>query len=251
MDFPKSESGFNRRDILSLLGVASLAAFFAGCEKESGTANRRFLPDSPSDVYSNTPIVPDREPYSPPTPTTPIKPRPQTGAVANSYGIIPRSAWASDGPNLRTIDPMNGVGLLTFHHSGDPKPFYENDYAQTATHLEYVRQYHRSRGFQDIGYHFAIDRMGRVWQLRSLKYQGQHVRYNNEHNIGVVVLGNFDMQKPTQAQFDRIRTFGYLLRKQYNLPISRVKTHQEIVSTECPGNNMQPYMVRIRREGLI
>lgn len=212
---------------------------------------RRSLPESSAGTYSATPIVPDpTDQYAPPTTVTPPKPK-TTFTPTNSYGIIPRTAWAGDGPNMRTIDPMNGIGLLTFHHSGDPKPFVENDYAGTASHLEYVRQYHRSRGFQDIGYHFAIDRQGRVWQLRSLKYQGQHVRYNNEHNIGVVVLGNFDMQKPTQAQLDRIKTFGNLLRKQYNLPIARVKTHREIVRTECPGEYMQPYMVRIRREGLI
>jgi len=116
---------------------------------------------------------------------------------------------------------MNGVRLITFHHSGDPKPFAATDYVATAQHLEYVREYHRSRNFQDIGYHFAIDRAGRVWQLRSLAYQGQHVRYNNEHNIGIVVLGNFDLQGMTQAQKDRIKIFGAVVRKQYGLPISR------------------------------
>ncbi len=146
---------------------------------------------------------------------------------------------------------MNGVRLITFHHSGDPKPFTTSDYAQTAQHLEYVREYHRSRDFQDIGYHFAIDRAGRVWQLRSLAYQGQHVRYNNEHNLGIVVLGNFDLQPMTAAQQEKIKTFGLLVRKQYGLGINRLYTHQEIVSTECPGDDMQPYMVKIRRQGLI
>jgi hypothetical protein len=171
--------------------------------------------------------------------------------ATNSFGIIPRSAWAHAGPNLRTIDPMNGVAMITFHHSGDPKPFYADDFAGTAQHLEWVREYHVSQHFQDIGYHFAIDRVGRVWQLRNLRYQGQHVRYNNEHNIGIVVLGNFDIQQPTQAQKDRIRTFGALIRNQYKLPISRVYTHQEIVKTACPGKNLQPYMVQIRKQGLV
>ena len=159
--------------------------------------------------------------------------------------------WARGGPDLARVDPMDGVKLITFHHSGDPKPFWSNDFGETAQHLEYVREYHRSRNFQDIGYHFAIDRVGRVWQLRSLKYQGQHVRYNNEHNLGVVVLGNFDMQPMTQQQKDKVRIFGSLLRKQYALPIARVYTHQEIVSTECPGHGMQPYMIAIRRQRLI
>jgi len=251
VDSSEFDSRLNRRELLGLLGVASLAALVAGCARSTGITGKRNLPESYAGTYSPTAIVPDRESYAPPTLPTPARTKPLPTLPTNSFGIIPRTAWAGDGPNMKTIDPMNGIGLLTFHHSGDPKAFTENEYSETAAHLEYVRQYHRSRGFQDIGYHFAIDRMGRVWQLRSLKYQGQHVRYNNEHNIGVVVLGNFDLQKPTQAQLDRIRTFGNLLRKQYVLPIDRVKTHREIVSTECPGDYMQPYMVRIRREGLI
>jgi len=146
---------------------------------------------------------------------------------------------------------MNGVALITFHHSGDPKPFYATDYNETAQHLEGVRKYHWDRNFQDIGYHYGIDRMGRVWQLRSTKYQGQHVRYNNEHNVGVVVLGNFDLQTMTTAQKQKVQQFGLALRNYYRLPISRIKTHQEIVSTECPGRAMQPFMVAIRRQGLI
>lgn len=240
----------SRRTLLAMFGFSAAAAFLAGCETPSAHVVSD-LPDSPGALRPGMALVPDPTPYAPSVPPTyskPIQPVPQ---VQDSFGIIPRSSWTREGPNLRTIDPMNGVRLITFHHSGDPKPFTINDFAGTAQHLEYVRSYHRSRNFQDIGYHFAIDRAGRVWQLRSLRYQGQHVRYNNEHNIGVVVLGNFDMQSPTREQKDRIRVFGALLRKQYNLPISRVYTHQEIVKTECPGGAMQPYMVQIRRQGLI
>ena len=66
-----------------------------------------------------------------------------------------------------------------------------------------------------------------------------------------MALGNFDLQAMSQPQKDKVRSFGLLVRKQYGLPIARVYTHQEIVSTECPGDNMQPYMVQIRKQGLI
>ena len=233
--------GFTRRALLGALGAGGVAAWLAGCTSDGVTG----LPNPPG-----MPLVPDRTGYAPPTPANQLG-APPTAVAANAFGIIPRAAWTRVGPNLATIAPMNGVKLITFHHSGDPKPFAANDYAGTAQHLEYVREYHRSRNFQDIGYHFAIDRMGRVWQLRSLAYQGEHVRNNNEHNIGIVALGNFDLQAMTQAQKDRIRTFGLLARKQYGLPIARVYTHQEIVSTECPGHDMQPYMVQVRRQGLV
>ena len=191
-------------DRFGLLGSAR-GGVFAGC---GDSPSNRIESDSP-DPLSPIPLaqagaaVIDKE-FAPPTPVKRCLPAVTTKELAN-YGILPRSRLDQvAGPDLARIDPMNGVRLITFHHSGDPKPFTTNDYAETAQHLEYVREYHRSRNFQDIGYHFAIDRAGRIWQLRSLAYEGQHVRYNNEHNIGVVVLGNFDLQSMSQAQKDKI-----------------------------------------------
>jgi len=240
----------SRRTILALAGAATVAAM-VGCDKNNkglvGNLPDPLAPYSPRTmapaVGTNVPPTLPVPPNSPITPTTPSQ--------AAAFGIIPRSAWAKAGPDMKRVDPMGTVGLITFHHSGDPKAFLINDYAETAAHLEGVRAYHRSRNFQDIGYHFAIDRMGRIWQLRPLAYEGQHVRYNNEHNVGVVVLGNFDIQAPTAVQKEKVKSFGLLLRKQYGLPISKVKTHQEIVSTECPGDGMQPYMIQVRKAGLI
>ncbi len=234
------EQPMSRRTLLTALATGAAAAAIAACQDASTSFPDPYLSNSSLD---------DRG-YAPPLPGKPLGP-PPSKEPANTYGILPRSAWTREGPNLKTIDPMNGVKLITFHHSGDPKPFTTTDYAETAQHLEYVRQYHRSRSFQDIGYHFAIDRAGRVWQLRSLNYQGQHVRYNNEHNIGIVVLGNFDLQTLTQAQKDKIKSFGTLVRKQYALSTSKIYTHQEIVKTECPGDNMQPFMTQIRKQGLV
>jgi len=239
--------------MLTLLGLGGAATLLSACDGDGNPASNRAVSELP-DPLSPTPLkkangLPDKE-YAPPPPGKPLPPA-VTSKEPQNYGIVPRSAWAKAGPDLKRVDPMDGVKLITFHHSGDPKPFTTADYAETAQHLEYVREYHRSRNFQDIGYHFAIDRAGRVWQLRSLKYQGQHVRYNNEHNIGVVCLGNFDLQTMSAAQKDKARSFGQLLRHQYGLSISQVKTHKEIVKTECPGNDMQPFMVMLRTQKLI
>jgi hypothetical protein len=248
-------SRLSRRTLLAILGAAGAAAFLAACENDGSSSKTvRPLPDPADPTRGNRALV--IEPpgtYIPPTPRKDQLPPPpvKVEPPQNTYGILPRSMWAKAGPDLKRIEPMDGVRLLTFHHSGDPKPFLTSDFGETAQHLEYVREYHRDRNFNDIGYHFAIDRAGRVWQLRSLRYQGQHVRYNNEHNIGVVVLGNFDLQSMTSQQKEKVKAFGSILRKQYSLPVSRVYTHQEIVKTECPGDNMQPYMVAIRKQHLI
>ncbi len=243
-------SSLSRRSLLSLLGATGLTALLASCDQTGNSANNRNLPD-PFDTAKSGPSLLQDPSMAPPTPNGPLPAPPVAVEPKNTYGILPRSMWSKGGPNTAKVEPMDGVRLITFHHSGDPKPFNTTNFGETAQHLEYVRQYHRDQKFNDIGYHFAIDRAGRVWQLRSLRYQGQHVRYNNKNNIGVVVLGNFEIQKMSAAQQDKVKSFGLLLRKQYSLPIARVKTHQEIVSTECPGDNMQPFMKQIRKANLI
>ncbi len=182
---------------------------------------------------------------------------PTSPAVAAADGVIPRGAWTRATPIMGRVEPMGGVMMITFHHSGDREPFLSTSLADTIEHLEITRSYHitpRAKGgagMCDIGYHYAIDRAGRVWQLRSTRYQGEHVRDHNPHNLGVVLLGNFELQKPTDAQLDRAIKFGRQLRAQYNLPIKKVFTHRELHPTICPGKYAQPFFLRIRQQKLI
>jgi len=187
-------------------------------------------------------------------------PPPRAPVATDANAVIPRAAWTSAKPVKRCL-PLGGVALITFHHDGDPGGFAETGYSETARYLERIRAYHAKSGFQDIGYHYAIDRAGRIWELRSVAYRGEHVREGydqehvlrkwNDHNVGVVVLGNFDLQVPTEAQKARIRAWGAQLRSEYRLTIAQVKVHQELVATKCPGKNLRPYMDSIRQQGLI
>jgi len=184
----------------------------------------------------------------------------QVVVPATINGVIPRVAWTKTGP-AKATHPMDGVSLLTFHHDGDPGGYYATSYWETAAYLERIREYHVQHAFEDIGYHYAIDRAGRVWELRSVAYRGEHVRNGydanhvlhkwNDHNVGVVVLGNFMLQAPTEAQKAKICSFGQVLRKRYRLEIAQVKVHQELVTTECPGVQMRPYMDLVRKQALI
>jgi N-acetyl-anhydromuramyl-L-alanine amidase AmpD len=143
---------------------------------------------------------------------------------------------------------MQGVQRITVHHEGWT-PVYFTDKASTAKRLEQIRRSHVERGWADIGYHYVIDRAGRVWEGRNISYQGAHVRDQNEHNLGIMVLGNFDLQRPSDAQLTALAQTLRTLTRYYNIPISRVYTHQELNSTTCPGRNLQPRMVAIRRAG--
>lgn len=147
--------------------------------------------------------------------------------------------------------PMNGIRFITVHHDGI-SPFYDHDERSTRQRLESIRRFHREdRGWGDIGYHYVIDRDGRIWEGRSIRYQGAHVGNHNEQNIGVLLLGHFDQQSPSDRQVAAMQQHVSWLMRRYNVPISRVTTHREwdTARTVCPGHTLQAHMDRIRRRG--
>jgi hypothetical protein len=162
--------------------------------------------------------------------------------------VIGRSRWTRSGPITGRVNRMGGVSRITMHHEGATNaPVYFTDVASTAERLERVRRAHLDRGWGDIGYHYVIDRSGAVWEGRPLAYQGAHVRNNNEHNLGILVLGNFDKQRPSEAQLEGLIKTLRACQSEHRVGTSRVFTHQEIVSTACPGQNLQNKMGGVRR----
>jgi N-acetylmuramoyl-L-alanine amidase len=165
--------------------------------------------------------------------------------------VIPRADWTSKGPNLMQIRVMGGVNKLTVHHTAGEM---ETDgWKRTALELERIREFHSGvkvtdRGWADIAYHFVVDRAGRVWQARPLAYQGAHVKGHNENNLGIVLLGNFEVQSPTAAQLVSLGGFIGFVRKLYAIPLKEVHTHGELGMTSCPGKKLQAFMNRARKE---
>jgi hypothetical protein len=238
----------SRRHLLKLLAAAATAAI-AGCQ----VAPTSELPDAykdhlvsesrggPMRIERNQIVIP-----------------PETKPTQTEFGsILPRSAWTSLPLTLRKGKSMDGVNKITIHHSGDGKPFTATAAADIIRHLQIVQQAHLKRGMADIAYHFAIDPTGRVWQLRWLQYQGEHVRpgkngaSNNAHNIGIVLLGDFNLQRLPAPQRDRAFDLVRLLRgsSKYNLPAKAVFTHGELVGTDCPGKYLESIITDARRRG--
>ena len=52
-----------------------------------------------------------------------------------------------------------------------------------------IRQWHKERGWSDIGYHYVIDRRGHILAGRDVDIIGAHCEGHNAHSIGVVYIG--------------------------------------------------------------
>jgi hypothetical protein len=63
-------------------------------------------------------------------------------------------------------------------------------------------------------------------------------------------MGDFDHQRPTDAQLGTLRATLVSLQKSYRVPLRLVFTHQELGPTSCPGTSLQAYMVNARKGGL-
>ena len=142
---------------------------------------------------------------------------------------------------------MNGVSRITVHHEGNPKPNNDVGAAQVAETLRLIQQEHRSRmNAADIGYHFIIDRSGRIWQGRDEAYQGAHVSGQNANNLGILLLGNYDVQQPTAAQLASLDRLLRHVMRAYQVPKSRVYCHGELANTRCPGVNLRNQFAALR-----
>lgn len=230
----------HRRDIVrtgSLLGAAIL---LAGCQSTS-----RSRPEvTPAPESSD----PDRWAYRSHKPEWVddyLKGAPSSSVT----GVIPRSAWTRSGPNLSDTNPMSGISRITVHHEGST-PFAATAQSAVAQRLESTRRAHvNANGWADIGYHYVVDPSGRVWEARPVALQGAHVKDNNEHNLGIMVLGNFEEQTPTPAALKSLNDFVVRMMGKYRVPVARVYTHQELKPTACPGRSLQRHMESARSRG--
>jgi hypothetical protein len=199
---------------------------------------------------SRTPDLPDRVLQVPPP--KPVVCPPVIPSKHSDLGVVlDRSVWSRGVPDRSKLNPMLPVRYITLHHDG-LDAFLATDQYSTADRIELIRVGHRGRGWADIGYHYVVDRNGRVWEGRDMKWQGAHVQGRNEGNIGVLCLGNFELQSPSDKQLEATEQILSCLMQKHRVPPSRVLSHREWpdASTACPGKVLQREFVRMRRTEL-
>ena len=216
---------------------------FAGMMLLIGCGTKRATSTLPSPIWTGTGTLTTR----------PIKEEEKQKSTV-SISAISRKTWAKGPPVPKRMKSMKPPKYITIHHDGMAAAFTDTSQSSAAARLETIRIAHLTRRdggkWGDIGYHFAIDPAGRLWEGRSLRWQGAHVKAKNEGNIGVVVLGNYELQTMNRAQSAAVESTLRQLMKKYNVPVSRVRTHREWADTLCPGKDLQRLMGILRRSSL-
>lgn len=104
-----------------------------------------------------------------------------------------------------------------------------------------IRRYHKSLGWQDIGYHYVIRRDGTVEEGRKAGLIGSHVKGHNATSLGVCLVGGVNSAgKPvfnfTADQMDSLATLVGKLRAVHN-PNAKIVGHRDFagVAKACPS----------------
>ncbi len=122
---------------------------------------------------------------------------------------------------------MRLIRRIVVHHSASPRE----------TTIEQIRDWHRAKGWNEIGYHLLVTGDAAVRAGRDLQVQGAHAKGHNRDSIGVCVIG--DNTRPEHAwTADQILTLRLVLRgllEKY--PEAEMLGHRDLpdAATLCPG----------------
>lgn len=249
-DEERGDDAMNRRDFLSWAAIAAAALALPGCTPDD--AYYAPPPRRPSQAYAYTP-PPEATPQYIYVQTTPVA-QPVSRQVvrrtrsSSKVSAMSRNSWGATAAVPAKMKAMNGVTRVTIHHEGSSKPNNDTTSAAVGKTLRLIQQQHRQRmGAGDIGYHFIIDRTGVIWQGRDWKYQGAHTSGANSNNLGIMLLGNFEMQQPTAQQLDSLTGLTVSLMKKYGLSKKDIYGHSDFCNTKCPGKNLKSYVTAMRK----
>ena len=86
------------------------------------------------------------------------------------------------------MEPLKKIKFIAVHHS-----------QRKIDSLKRIKDFHiRINKWEDIGYHYLIDKKGKIYVGRSEKFIGAHVFGHNKNSLGICLIGNFDEEKPAK-----------------------------------------------------
>jgi len=174
--------------------------------------------------------------------------------IVQRFELRPRDRWDARAPTHAPAD-LDVPSRVTIHHSGG-REFERVGLEEVARSIRAIqREHQQGRGWADIGYHYIIDPRGGVWEGRDSRLVGAHAGSAklNEGNLGVLLLGNFETQQPTDEQLVALAELLLLVRELCGIPVSEIYTHNEIrtaaglAATACPGRHLTARLEGMRQ----
>jgi hypothetical protein len=186
-----------------------------------------------------------------------------SGAIAPPH-IVTRAEWGADESIRTTGRGFAPIRKFVVHHTASAN----NPRHPTAVMREMYEYHVVGRGFSDVGYNFAIDHHGTVYEGRWARHYaegelhdgedrdgfgvvGAHALGVNAGSCGIVLIGDFTRGRPTLAALgsliqliawkaaahhvDPLRTEEYISIYGVHHTFPNIAGHRQTGSTVCPG----------------
>ncbi|MET9509859.1 peptidoglycan recognition protein [Streptomyces flavidovirens] len=185
--------------------------------------------------------------------------------------IVTRKGWgANEQLRERNFVYTKRVKVAFVHHSATG-----NNYScsQADSVLRSIYRYHvKSSGWRDLGYNFAIDKCGNIYEGRAggvaKAVMGAHTLGFNTNSTGIAVLGTYSKSKPPAAVAKAVARLtawklglygadpsakttlksggGNRYKKGTIAKLHVIAGHRDGVSTDCPGGHLYSKLAQVR-----
>lgn len=133
--------------------------------------------------------------------------------------------------SFRSLENRTRTDAIIVHHIGNT-----NADVSAAT----VHQWHLANGWAGIGYHFLIRKDGTIEQGRPMGTIGAHCYGENNHTVGINLVGNFMTAQPETAQMRSAARLIAAVCRFYGMQPGKntIFGHRDFNATACPGDNL-------------
>jgi hypothetical protein len=173
--------------------------------------------------------------------------------------IVTREEWGAAPPKPHS-QTISGFEHLTLHHTSNTGTGMSEMRRIQKLHMSlFPYNFFGGKNFDDIGYHFIVDKDGRVYEGRRLESapgafrgpytKGEHVGANNTvAGIGVCLMGDYEATEGNEAlsflHQQRLERVLAALCIRYRIHHSQISYHQMLAvgsgASLCPGSNVIP-----------
>ncbi len=164
--------------------------------------------------------------------------------------IVTREEWGAEPPKY-SYSNHPYIDKLTLHHAACCSA---ENLAEGKSQVRWIQDFHQNgRGWNDIAYHFLVDRGGNIYQGRPETVIGSHVGGANTGNIGVCLLGcyhppeeNCFQTMTPESRESIMQLFGWISDAYQQNPASLLGHRDYFGNTACPGDNVWYELPSIR-----
>ena len=194
------------------------------------------------------------------------------GAQDPQPEILPRSAWEAGQCTPRAAPAYRDVKAAFVHHTVSANEYTAE---QVPAMLLSICRYHRdSRGWNDMGYNFLVDKFGRLWEGRAggidKAVVGAHTQGMNTQSFAVSNIGDHStlpQGEPALEAMTRLIRWKLPLHGQptsgtvevvsnggggskyasgETAVLERVSGHRDVNNTACPGQALYDQLPALR-----